>query len=43
MQLAEQMTSVDVVRNRCGASCMAGVLPNLVVNVLSYSEERSVM
>lgn len=35
LQLAEQMTTVDVARNRCGASCMVGVLPKLVVNVLS--------
>ena len=35
LQLAEQMTSVDVVGNRCGSSCMADVLPKLVVTVLS--------
>lgn len=35
LQLAEQMTSVDVVGNRCGFSCMADVLPKLVVTVLS--------
>lgn len=42
LQLAEQMTSVDVVRNRCGASCMADVLPKLVVNVLSWKTTCSV-
>lgn len=30
---AEQMTSVDVVRNRCGSSCMVDVLSNLGLNL----------
>ena len=42
LQLAEQMTSVDVVGNRCDFSCVADVLPKLVVTVLScYNTSES--